>query len=167
MTSQTSNARNGWRRAVTGAMAAGALAAVLTVGFGSATAHADVLDDIAVEYMTGEGGGQVSKLIDDSLLLRAQGFRPSKSNITALTEALDRRPNQVPLIEALKSTLAFQRKLQAQQAAAIAPQGPLAGINTLPEQGTPPGGAVPGNQRDNQGGIVLGPGGVIINPQDG
>jgi hypothetical protein len=47
--------------------------------------------------------------------LRMQGFRPSNANAQALQEALDDRPNQTPLVEALKATLQYQRKLQAQQ----------------------------------------------------
>lgn len=67
------------------------------------------------EYNLGEGGGQLSKLIDDVMNLRAQGFKPSNANKLAIQDALDDRPNQTPLIEALKATLQYQRKLQAQQ----------------------------------------------------
>jgi hypothetical protein len=79
------------------------------------------------EYNLGDGGGQLSKLIDDVMNMRAQGFKPSNANKEAIQNALDDRPNQTPLVEALKSTLAYQRKLQAQQQMAAQQQGPIAG----------------------------------------
>lgn len=85
-----------------------------------------VLNTIYGEYSIGDGGGQVSKLIDDAMKLRAQGFRPSNANAVALKDALEYRPNQSPLVEALKETIAYQRKLQA-QAAMSAASGPVAG----------------------------------------
>jgi hypothetical protein len=74
-----------------------------------------VLMQIHEQYNNGDGGGQISKLIDDAMSLRMQGFRPSNANAEALLDGLDARPNQTPLVEALKATLAYQRKLQAQQ----------------------------------------------------
>ena len=114
MTSQTGKNRFGWRRAVTSAVASSALAVGLMMGVGSATAHADVLDDIATDYYSGAGGGQVSNWIKESLHLRSMGFRPSKGNYQALQDALHYRPNEMPLIDALKETVAYQRKIQAQ-----------------------------------------------------
>jgi hypothetical protein len=67
------------------------------------------------EYNMGDGGGQLSKLIDDVMDLRAQGFKASNANKVAIQDALEHRPNQAPLVEALKATLQYQRKLQAQQ----------------------------------------------------
>jgi hypothetical protein len=67
------------------------------------------------EYNMGEGGGQLSKLIDDVMALRAQGFKASNANRAAIQDALEHRPNQAPLVEALTATLQYQRKLQAQQ----------------------------------------------------
>lgn len=94
-----------------------------------------VLSIIHSEYAQGDGGGQISKLIDDAMKLRGQGFRPSNANATALAEALEYRPNQKPLLEALEATVAYQRKLQAQ--AAAKPQPPTSiGINQTP--GMPP-----------------------------
>ncbi len=115
---------NGWRRAIAGiAMATGLMAA-----FGSGVASADVLDDIAAEYDTGAGGGQISNLIHDALKLRALGFMPSRGNYADLKDGLDRRPNQTPLISALKATVDFQRKTQARTQA---PSNPTTiGINT-------------------------------------
>ncbi len=79
------------------------------------------------EYNIGDGGGQLSKLIDDVMALRAQGFKPSNANKLAIEDALDHRPNQTPLVEALKSTLQYQRKLQAQAQMSQEEQGPVAG----------------------------------------
>jgi hypothetical protein len=127
MTLQTGNLR----RAVTGVVAGGAVAAGVMVGFGAPSALADpatpttptdtpsamtadqVLAIIDKDYDIGAGGGQLSGLIHDVLKLRALGFKPSNANKDAITKALDYRPNQAPLIEALKETLAYQRKLQA------------------------------------------------------
>ncbi|MGE2737857.1 hypothetical protein [Mycolicibacterium vaccae] len=88
-----------------------------------------LLMKISQEYQSGSSGGQVSKLIDQAMTLRMRGFRPSMANGQALAAALDKRPNQTPLIEALKATVAYQRKLQMQTANAPAqqpgPQGPV------------------------------------------
>ena len=68
------------------------------------------------------------------LKLRSQGFKPSNANRQAIAKALDHRPNQAPLIEALKETLAYQRKLQAQMQDANAgqPPGYNFGVNQPP-----------------------------------
>ena len=62
-------------------------------------------------------------LIDDVMNLRSQGFRPSNGNAQALLGALDKRPNQTPLVDALRATLAYQRKLQTQSAMAESGEG--------------------------------------------
>lgn len=179
MTSQTSG--NRWRRAVTGAVAGSALTAGLLVGVGAPSALADPAADadttaapaadappapemtvdeaimmIDKEYDTGAGGGQISTLIHSILQLRSQGYRPSNANREAILAALDKRPNQTPLIEALKNTLSYQRKLQARANAAVSPGGVSGGINQtgpgqVPIQGAP---GVPG--------ISLGQGGAGI-----
>lgn len=151
MTSQTGTNHHFWRRAALGALAVGMMA-----GFAAPTALAqpeptpvtdapsdeqaetpaptgDILAAIAAEYMTGAGGGQVSNFVKEALQLRALGFRPSKGNVTELTEAFDKRPNQGPLVEALKKTVSFQRVQQSRQASAGAPQsGFNAGLGQLP-----------------------------------
>jgi hypothetical protein len=86
-----------------------------------------VLSRIFEEYRQGDGGGQVSILIDDAVKLRKQGFRPSNANAVALAEALEDRPNQKPLVEALKETIAYQRKLQLRAQQSAAASGPVAG----------------------------------------
>jgi hypothetical protein len=106
-------AKNGLRRAFTGAVASGALATGLLIGIGVGTAHADVLDDIDSQYDTGSGGGQVSNLIHTAIKLRGQGFVPSKGNVTDLQAALTKRPNQSPLILALQQTVQYQKQNQS------------------------------------------------------
>lgn len=99
----------GLLRGITGAVVAAGLV------FGpAATASADVLDDLAQEYAVGSGGGQMSKLLKVSLQLRAMGFKPSKANLADIAAAMDYRPNQNPLIDALKDTIAYQQKIKAQ-----------------------------------------------------
>lgn len=124
MTSQ-----NAWRR-VAGAVAGGLIAGALIAGIGAPTAFSAPADDdtttaptmtgdqalaiIQQDYDTGAGGGQISNFVHEVLVLRNQGYRPSKGNQEAIIEALDKRPNQAPLIDALKATVAYQRRLQAQ-----------------------------------------------------
>ena len=137
MTSQ-----NGWRR-VAGALAGGAIAGALIVGVGTPTALAVPADDstdteapaqptmtgeqalaiIQQDYDLGAGGGQLSNFVHEVLVLRNLGFRPSKANQTAIVEALEKRPNQAPLLEALKATVAYQRRIQAQAQAQQAQGG--------------------------------------------
>jgi hypothetical protein len=174
MTLQTGNLR----RAVTAALASSAMAVGLLMGIGSATALADPADPtptqpeispdmsadealaiIARDYDMGAGGGQLSTLIHEALKLRSLGFKASNANREAIAKALEKRPNQAPLIEALKETIAYQRKLQAQMQNAVAPQqGFNMGQTPLPP-GVPPD---PGNP--NNTGIGLIPGTGITQP---
>ncbi|WP_232425766.1 hypothetical protein [Mycobacterium sp. JS623] len=113
-----------------------------------------VLAIIDQDYDTGAGGGQLSTLIHDVLKLRAQGFMPSNANKDAIVKALDYRPNQQPLIDALKETLAYQHKMQALQKNANNPQQPgyNVGIGQPPAgmgPAVPPG--VPVEPGQNQG----------------
>ncbi len=112
MDSQSRKNRSGWRRALTGTLASGALAAAMLVT--APASQADVLDQIGAKYMQGAGGGQLSVYAEQSLNLRAQGFRPSQENLAALQEGWDFLPNQSRLLDALKSTVAYQRKVQMQ-----------------------------------------------------
>jgi hypothetical protein len=182
MTLQTGKNRHRWRRAVTCGLAISAVAAGAIAGIGAPKALADpasptptqtdnppaqmtadeALAIIDRDYDTGAGGGQLSTLIHDVLKLRAQGFKPSNANKEAITKALDYRPNQEPLIEALKATLAYQHKMQAlAQNAGKANQQP--GYNTgggLPpgvgSPALPPG--VPADPGAQNGGVLLQPG---------
>jgi hypothetical protein len=175
MASQTSN--NRWRRAAI-SMAGCAVAAGVIAGFGAPTALAypatptptetdappamtadQALAIIAKDYDTGAGGGQLSNLVHEVLKLRAQGFKPSNANKEAITEALDYRPNQAPLITALKDTIAYQRKLQAQMQNANQPQQGGFNIGQAP---LPPG--VPQDPANpNNTGIAIGGPGTTIN----
>jgi hypothetical protein len=110
MTLQTGNLR----RTVMAALASSAMAVGLLMGIGSVTANADVLDDVGGKYMEGAGGGQISNFVKEALTLRAQGFKPSKGNLEALQAGWDYLPNQSRLVDALKETVSYQRKLQAQ-----------------------------------------------------
>lgn len=168
MTSQTSKNGFGWRNAVTGTVAGSALAAglLLSVGVPSAAAQpstkepvapsaptGDVLGSLYEQYATGAGGGQISNWVKEAMQLRAMGFRPSNRNLIAIEDSLRYRPNQTPLVDALKDTVAYQRKLQSQAAGAVAPGGFTAGINQ-PPPGIPPGVGNPDNT-----GVFLGPSG--------
>ena len=102
------------------------------------------------DYDLGAGGGQLSNLIHEVLVLRNLGFKPSNANKVAIQEALDHRPNQVPLVEALKETIAYQRRIQAQAAA------------QQQQQGASPGFGIGGRRRrpSTRVGVILGgPGG--------
>ena len=183
MTSQTGRNHHFWRRIVAGS----AMGVGLLVGIGSPAALAqpeptpvtdappnaqddetaatstmtadEALTIIATEYDTGAGGGKLSNLIHDVLTLRAQGFKASNANKIAIEEALEKRPNQTPLIEALEQTLAYQLTQKARQAAAGTPQGGFnAGINQLPPGQTPD-----PTDPDNTG-VFLGPTGGITQP---
>lgn len=79
-----------------------------------AAASGDVLDQLAQEYAVGSGGGQLSNLLKMSLKLRAMGFKPSQANLAEIAQAMNYRPNQIPLIEALKDAIAYQQKIRAQ-----------------------------------------------------
>ena len=80
----------------------------------AAAAAPDVLDTLAEQYAVGAGGGQLSNLLKVALKLRAMGFRPSKPYLDEIQTAMGYRPNQLPLIDALKDTIAYQQKLRAQ-----------------------------------------------------
>jgi len=105
--------RRGWRRGVLNGIAGVAVAVGMVFG-STAVAQADVLDDLAEDYAVGTGGGQLSNLLRISLKLRAMGYKPSKVYLDELTAAMEYRPNQNPLINALKDTIAYQAKIKAQ-----------------------------------------------------
>jgi hypothetical protein len=133
------------------------MAVGLLMGIGSATANADVLDDVGTKYMQGAGGGQISNFVKEALTLRAQGFKPSKSNLDALQAGWDYLPNQSRLVDALKETVAHQRKVQAETQNAKNPAQPGLGMG----QAQPPG--VPANPGDQNPGVSIGVPGATIN----
>ena len=145
-TQSASRKRRG--RIVGGAVLSGGLAVAVTLGISAGTAQADtttaapapsdaappqtadqLLAVIGQEYDTGAGGGQVSNLIHAVLQLRAQGVKPSEANRVELADALNYRPNQVPLINALKSTLAYQQKTLSRMTPPSSGGGYTVGIN--------------------------------------
>ena len=166
MTSQTrSRHHRNVRVAVVGIVTAGLLA-----GFGSPVALADpgttspatpttaaasdsgvpqftsadqMLAFIDQNYDTGAGGGELSNLIKSVMKLRAAGYKPSKTNVAAITQALNYRPNQKPLIDALTETLAYQSKIKAQSdllqqaQAAKNPNSAVMGAGQMPGDGNP------------------------------
>jgi hypothetical protein len=179
MTLQTGNLR----RVVTGAVASSAMAVGLLVGFGAPTALADPADPtptqpeispdmsadaalaiIARDYDVGAGGGQLSTLIHEALKLRSLGFKASNANRQAIAAALEKRPNQAPLIEALQETIAYQRKLQSRmQNANNGAQQPGYNIGGIGQTPLPPG-VPPDPGNPNNTGIGLIPGTNITQP---
>jgi hypothetical protein len=185
MTSQTGSNRQGWRRVVMTGLAVSAVVAGAIAGVGAPAALADPADPtptqpeispemsadealaiIAKDYDMGAGGGQLSTLIHQALQLRNLGFKASNANRQAIAKALEQRPNQGPLIEALKETIAYQRKLQAQMQNANAGQQPgfNFGVGQPPPgmgPALPPG--VPPNPGDPNGGVFIGVPGATVN----
>lgn len=116
-----------------------------------------VLMAISQEYETGAGGGQVSKLIDQVMTLRKRGVRVSNSNAQALVAALDKRPNQKPLINALEGTLSDQRRQFARGGIQAAPGAPIVATPGSPH--APIGGGYsPGNPMDRDNPVFETPG---------
>jgi hypothetical protein len=175
MTSQTSG-NTGWRRAMTGAVAGVAVAAGLLTGVGAPTAFAlpsdtvtdpstpdpnappplttdQVLAQIDAEYDTGAGGGQLSNLIHSIMKLKAQGYAPTNGNRDAIVAALDKRPNQEPLIEALQATLTTQKRNQARSQAATPPPSSVSIGQNQPGNLYDPN----GNRNQDGGGITITP----------
>ena len=129
-----------WRRSAASTLAGAAVVGGLVSGFAAPAALAQPADSaqtepqpprrvspdqvlmmISQQYQTGSGGGQVSKLIEQVMTLRGKGIRPSMANTQALLAALDARPNQTPLVEALQGTLSYQR--QTLSRAGVGPSG--------------------------------------------
>jgi hypothetical protein len=138
----------GLKKTVATGFAGTVTAAALMLGF-SATAHADVFDDIAGEFAHGAGTGPVANLVTQSLKLRQMGFKPSQANVAAVTDALNYRPNQTPLIKALQATVDQQTHLMQQQQAIQGGNNPVTiGINQY--------------DPSSPGGITAGPGGINL-----
>ena len=86
----------------------------LTLGSTPVTAHADVLDDLAIEFTTAQGAGQIPALLNQSLRLRGAGYNLTNGEMAAIQDALTRRPNQTPLINALKDAVSGQTQRMKQ-----------------------------------------------------
>ncbi len=170
-----------WRRSVATSLAGTVVASGLVSGFTAPAALAQpsdsstqsqdaatqerprrvsgdqILMTISQEYQTGSGGGQVSKLIDQVITLRKRGVRLSNSNAQALAAALDKRPNQKPLINALEGALSDQRRQFARggiQAPGGAPPVAAPGSPHSPMGG----GYSPGNPMDRDNPVFETPG---------
>ena len=135
------------RRGVAASLAGAGLAVGLVIGGPAGAARADVLDDLAQEFTTAAGNGQVSSLLNQSLKLRAAGVRPTGAELTAVQDALKYRPNQTPMVAALKDMIAGQtHRLEQAQAAK---KGDVSiGINQY--------------DPSSPGGVTVGPGGINI-----
>ena len=148
MTLEPKQTSSGWRRTVGVALAGTGLAVALALGSAPGMARADVLDDLANEFTTAAGGGQVSTLLNQSLKLRAMGVKPTGGELAAVQDALKYRPNQTPLINALKDAVHGQTH-RLEQAQAANKQNPYTiGINQY--------------DPNSPGGITVGPGGINI-----
>ncbi len=133
----------GWRRGVRTGIAGVALAVGLVCG-SAVPAHADILDDLAEQYAVGTGGGQLSKLLKITLKLRAMGYKPSQAYLDQVTAAAEYRPNQNPLIEALKNTVAYQAKVKAQTELLQGAQSQQGANSAVMGAGQMPGASNPG-----------------------
>lgn len=130
--------------AVSGGVAAGVAASAAAASAAAAVPQGDVLDQLAEEYAVGAGGGQLSNLLKTALKLRSMGFKPSKQYLDEIKQAMSYRPNQLPLIGALKNTIAYQQKIQAQMA--ILQQAQAKNANgAVMGAGAAPGAANPAN----------------------
>ena len=166
-----------WRRSVATALAGTVVVGGLATGFTAPAALAQPADSsaqtqeppklvsgdqilmtISKEYQTGSGGGQVSKLIDQVITLRKRGVRISNSSAQSLAAALEKRPNQKPLIAALQGTLANQRQQFAR--GGIQEEGGAPAVATPGSPHSPMGGPgwTPGNPMDQQSPIFETPG---------
>lgn len=123
----TSKIALSWRRGASAVLVGAGLAVGSVVG-PTAVANADVIGQLACEFGTAPGSGTVSRLLNQSILLSVQGFRPSAANLASISAAQGQRPNQTPMIEALQETVEGQansRNLAAAAAAGTGPQSTL------------------------------------------
>ena len=147
--------RRGLRRGVLNGIAGVAVAVGMVFG-SAAVAQADVLDDLAEDYAVGTGGGQLSNLLRISLKLRAMGYKPSKVYLDELTTAMSYRPNQNPLIEALKDTIAYQAKVKAQTELLQSAQSQQNANSAVMGAGQMPAASNPGTGGTSTGGAQTG-----------
>jgi hypothetical protein len=140
------NGRATWRRTVGAALAGTGLAVALALGSAPGMARADVLDDLANEFTTAAGGGEVSTLLNQSLRLRASGFLPTPGELAAIQDAEKYRPNQTPMIKALSAAVQGQTHRMKQAQAGNTQQCCTVGINQY--------------DPNNPGGVSVGPNGV-------
>jgi hypothetical protein len=104
-------------RLTVGAALAG-LAVALALGSAPGTARADVIDDLSNEFTLASGGGEIPSLLNQAVKLRNAGFKPTTGELNAISDSLKQRPNQTPMINALKAAVAGQTHRMAQANAA-------------------------------------------------
>jgi hypothetical protein len=139
----------GWRRTIAAALAVTGLAVALTLGPAPGLARADVIDDLANEFTTASGGGEIPSLLNQSIKLRGAGFKPTNGELSAVEDSLKYRPNQTPMISALKAAVAGQTHRMAQAKAGNNNSGCCTiGINQYNPY--------------SPGGVTAGPGGVNV-----
>ncbi len=137
-----------WRRTIAASLAGTGLAVALAFGSAPGIARADVIDDLANEFTTAAGGGQVSNLVNQSLKLRAMGIKPTGAELTGIQDSLKYRPNQTPLINALKTAVEGQTHRYEQAQAAAKKGNYTIGINQY--------------DPNSPGGVTAGPGGINL-----
>lgn len=138
--SSHSTRRRSWRRIAAATGASVALGAATL--FAAPAASADVLDDLAAQYSTGAGAGQVANLLNKAITMRAQGINPSPASLAAVKSAMDRGPSQKSLIEALQGVVSFQMKKADQYGISsgpptVEPVGPPTGPFNENQPGNP------------------------------
>ncbi len=138
-----------WRRTTAAALVSTGMTVALILGASPGIARADVLDDLGKEFSTASGAGPIANLVNQSLKLRAMGFRPTEGQLDSITQAETYRPNQTPLIKALQETVAAQSRLQSQAQTLQGGQNQIGfGINQY--------------DPNSPGGVTAGPGGVNL-----
>ncbi len=137
-----------WRRTVGVALAGTGLTLALALGSAPGIARADVLDDLANEFTTAAGGGEIPTLLNQSLKLRTLGFPATAGELAAISDAEKYRPNQTPMIKALSAAVQGQSHRMKQAQAGNPQQCCTVGINQY--------------NPSNPGGLTAGPGGVSL-----
>jgi len=98
--------------------------------------------------MTASGGGEIPSLLNQAIKLRGAGFKPTNGELGAIEDSLKYRPNQTPMISALKAAVAGQTHRMAQANAGKNKGGYTIGINQY--------------NPSSPGGVTAGPGGVNV-----
>ncbi len=146
MTFEPKKSGPAWRRTVGVALAGTGMALALALGYAPGMARADVLDDLANEFTTAAGGGEIPTLLNQSLKLRGMGFPATPGELAAIQDSEKYRPNQTPMIKALSAAVQGQSHRMKQAQAGNSQQCCTVGINQY--------------DPSNPGGLSVGPGGV-------
>jgi len=146
MTFEPNKSGPAWRRTVGVALAGTGMALTLALGSAPGMARADVLDDLANEFTTAAGGGEIPTLLNQSLKLRGVGFPATPGELAAIQDSEKYRPNQTPMIKALNAAVQGQSHRMKQAQAGNTQQCCTVGINQY--------------DPSNPGGLSVGPNGV-------